>query len=77
MVFEMPGAAGSFAERVDRLAALVARSGAARVELAPQRRVADRAALARALDDVVAAGGEGLMLHLASAPYRPVAAMRC
>jgi DNA ligase-1 len=69
MVFEMPGAAGSFAERVDRLAALVTRSGAARVELAPQRRVADRAALARALDDVVAAGGEGLMLHLASAPY--------
>ena len=68
MVFEMPGA-GSFAERVDRRAALLRRLGAARVELASQRRVADRAELARALDDVVGAGGAGLTLHLASAPY--------
>jgi DNA ligase-1 len=69
MVFEMPGGEGSFGERIDRLTAVVARAGVRQVELAPQRRVADRAGLARALDAVVAAGGEGLMLHLAAAPY--------
>jgi DNA ligase-1 len=34
-----------------------------------QFRVADRAALKRRLDEVVRGGGEGLMLHLADAPY--------
>ena len=69
MVFEMPGASGSFAERVDRLAAVIARSRSPQIECAPQRRVAGRVELDRALDAVVAAGGEGLMLHLAAAPY--------
>jgi DNA ligase 1 len=70
MVFEMPGAPGSFVERLDRLATLMARCGSRQVELAPQRRVADRVELARSLAAIVDAGGEGLMLHLASAPYR-------
>ncbi len=69
MVFEMPGAAGTFAERAGRLSAAVASSGARQLECVPQRLVADREALARALADVVAGGGEGLVLHLASAPY--------
>jgi DNA ligase-1 len=34
-----------------------------------QFRVADRGALKRKLDEVVRGGGEGLMLHLADAPY--------
>ena len=34
-----------------------------------QFRVADRAVLKRKLDEVVRGGGEGLMLHLADAPY--------
>jgi len=70
MVFEMPGATGDFAERIDRLGALLRQVGADRVELAPQRRLGDGAELTRALNDVVGAGGEGLMLHLASAPYQ-------
>src|SRR6478609_11851259 len=41
MVFEMPEATGSFAERIDRLAALLRRGDTGPVELAPQRRVAD------------------------------------
>ena len=69
MVFEMPGAGGSFAERIDRLSAAVEQSRSRQLACAPQRRIADRDALARALADVVAGGGEGLMLHLASAPY--------
>lgn len=70
MVFEAPGAAGTFAERAERLATWVARSGAPQLVCAPQRRLAGRVELDRALDEVVVAGGEGLMLHLASAPYQ-------
>ncbi len=68
MVFEMPGAGGTFAERAGRLREFVARMANAPLVAAPQTRVADRAALRSRLASVVAAGGEGLMLHLASAP---------
>ena len=61
----MPGGEGGFAERVDRIAAVVARPGATRIELASQWQVVDRAELARLLDGVVGAP----MLHLASAPH--------
>jgi DNA ligase-1 len=69
MAFEMPGAAGTFAERVDLVAAAVTRSRPRQLECAPQRRLAHRVELDRALAEVVAGGGEGLMLHVASAPY--------
>ncbi|MCE9660644.1 MAG: DNA ligase [Burkholderiales bacterium] len=68
MVFEQPAGAGSFAARAARLAELAKNAGAAQLVAAPQERVADRAALQRRLESVTAAGGEGLMLHLASAP---------
>ena len=69
MVFELPGAAGSFTERVERLKTIVARAGVPWLQAVEQFRVADRAALQARLDAVVAAGGEGLMLHRADAPY--------
>ena len=69
MVFELPGAGGPFAERASRLVSLVASAASRRLVAAPQVRVADRAALQRRLEATVAAGGEGLMLHLAAAPY--------
>lgn len=59
-----------FAARLERLAVL-ARQLRAPVEVAPQWRVADRVELERALAQPVAAGGEGLMLHVADAPYAP------
>ena len=68
MVFELPGGQGTFAERAAHLAEVVKAVRSARVAGAPQERVADRAALMRRLESVVAAGGEGLMLHLAAAP---------
>jgi hypothetical protein len=68
MGFEMPGASGRFAERADRLASIGGGSASPQLEVAPQVRVADRAALQRKLNETVAGGGEGLMLHLASAP---------
>ncbi|HSI61116.1 MAG TPA: DNA ligase, partial [Ideonella sp.] len=69
MVFELPGAAGSFAERAERLRALAARSAEGPLVAVEQQRLADRAALQRRLDEVVRAGGEGLVLHRADAPY--------
>lgn len=69
MVFEQPDGAGSFTERVERLKAIVARTGMPWLQVVEQFRVADRAALQARLDAVVAAGGEGLMLHRADAPY--------
>jgi DNA ligase-1 len=69
MVFELPGAPGSFAQRHQELTRLVKDIGSASLQLVQQARVADNASLRRALDEVVRGGGEGLMLHRADAPY--------
>jgi DNA ligase-1 len=69
MVFELPGAEGSFAERVDALRRVVDTAGFAALQMVDQLRLADRPALRRRLDDVVRAGGEGVMLHRADALY--------
>ncbi len=67
MVFEAPGAAGSFSRRAERLRELVARTDAPFLRAVAQRRLADRAQLDRLFDEVVRLGGEGLMLHRADA----------
>jgi DNA ligase-1 len=69
MVFEAPGMAGSFADRVAGLKALAGSPAGATWEVVAQQAVADGPALARRLAEVVAAGGEGLALHRADAPY--------
>lgn len=69
MVFELPGAPGSFAERARRIESIVTAAGFAQLVAVPQFRVADRALLQHRLDEVVRGGGEGLMLHRADAPY--------
>ncbi|WP_052736092.1 DNA ligase [Aquincola tertiaricarbonis] len=69
MVFELPGGAGSFEQRaaeIDRLARAVAWPQLVAV---PHERIAEPAALMRRLAEVTRAGGEGLMLHRADAPY--------
>jgi DNA ligase-1 len=71
MVFELPGAAGSFAERALSIERIATQTGWSQLQAAPQSRVADRAALRRRLAETVAEGGEGLMLHIAAAPYQP------
>lgn len=69
MIFELPGAPGSFAERAAAIRALVRKAGVPWLREIEQFRVVDRPDLARRLNEVVRAGGEGLMLHLADAPY--------
>jgi DNA ligase-1 len=67
-VFELPAAGGRFAERAAALQALCAQQAWPALVAVPQTTVADRAALQRRLNAVVAAGGEGLVLHRADAP---------
>lgn len=69
LVFELPDAPGSFAERAQAIRALVTRVAWPQLQAVEQSPVTDRQALKRRLADTVARGGEGLMLHLASAPY--------
>lgn len=63
-VFELPTGEGSFEQRVEQLKALVSDV----VVPVEQQRLTSNAALRARLREVVAAGGEGLMLHRADAP---------
>lgn len=69
VVFELPGGNGDFASRVQQLEALASRQEGKFLRVATQRRLASAAALRQHLDEIVRAGGEGLMLHRADAPY--------
>ena len=71
MVFELPGAAGTFAERAQRIREFAAQAAWPQLVAVEQTPVRDREALQRRLAATVAQGGEGLVLHLASAAYRP------
>lgn len=68
-LFELPGGAGTFTERAARLSALVAEAGSEPLWAVPQQRLGSAAALQQRLDEVVAGGGEGLVLHRADAPW--------
>lgn len=69
MVFELPGGAGDFTARLARLERIVAAAGVPWLSLVPQFRVRDARELDKRLQELVAAGAEGLMLHRADAPY--------
>jgi len=68
-VFELPDAPGTFEQRAARLKQIVAHTDFAQLSCIEQLRGTDRASLQHRLDEIVARGGEGLMLHLADAPY--------
>lgn len=69
MVFELPGAAGRFEDRARRIEALVKAHPTSACQAVQQHRVDGPVALQAKLQAVVAAGGEGLMLHRADAPF--------
>ena len=68
MVFELPKAEGTFTQRIWQLQGIVKAAGWAQLEAVEQTRIANHAALQARLRAVTVAGGEGLVLHLASAP---------
>ncbi len=69
MVFELPDAPGSFAARAEKIQALVRTVDWPQLVAIAQTRIATREGVQTALMRMVASGGEGLMLHLADAPY--------
>ncbi len=69
MVFELPDAPGTFAERYEQIKQIVAQANFPQLVAVEQFRLPDNAALRRKLEEIVRAGGEGLMLHRADAPY--------
>ncbi|GAB0148144.1 MULTISPECIES: DNA ligase [unclassified Marichromatium] len=70
MVFDLPGCGLDFDGRLAALRQLFAVPQPASLQLIEQWRGRDHAHLMMRLRRVVAAGGEGLMLHRAAAPYR-------
>lgn len=69
MIFELPGAPGTFSERAEQIRFLVRQANVPWLFEIKQFFPVDRGNLKKRLDEVVRAGGEGLMLHLADAPY--------
>ena len=63
MVFDLPEHPGNFSQRLQALRELFSGNSSPTLLLIRQQRVRDAAALQQLLDSVVAAGGEGLMLH--------------
>ena len=70
MVFDWPAQPGDFSARLAVLNTRIAQAKSPTLQAVPQRRVATEADLQALLREVVAGGGEGLMLHRGDAPYR-------
>lgn len=69
MIFELPNALGSFAQRYDAMRHLVSLLNWPQLQAVEHFRISNRAGLQRKLKQVLRDGGEGLMLHRADAPY--------
>jgi DNA ligase 1 len=70
MIFELPDATGTFTERYAAIQTLVKRINSPAIKAVEQIRGTTRDALRVQLNATVKGGGEGLMLHLAEAPYQ-------
>jgi DNA ligase 1 len=68
-IFELPGASGTFTERIDQMKTVIAAANTPWLQAVEQFRLPDAKALQAKLDEVVRGGGEGLMLHRADAHY--------
>jgi DNA ligase-1 len=69
LIFELPDAAGDFSARIQQMQAYVSHANVPWLQAVEQTRVASHAELKTRLDAITHAGGEGLMLHRADAPY--------
>lgn len=69
MIFEVPGAPGTFAQRVALIRELVRQANVSWLSEIEQFPVDDRNSLQKRMKEIVKAGGEGLMLHRADALY--------
>lgn len=69
MLFELPGASGTFAQRVEQMQEIVTKANVPWFQVIEQRPAVNRENLKKWLARVVKQGGEGLMLHRADALY--------
>lgn len=69
MIFELPGGDGDFRQRAEQIRQLVQQANVPWLHAIEQLPVVDRDSLQKRLNEVVKAGGEGLMLHRADALY--------
>lgn len=70
MIFDLPAHTGPFTERLKALNHATRQLSLPWVQAVVQFKVPDRAALDSKLKEIVAAGGEGLMLHRGASVYR-------
>jgi DNA ligase-1 len=70
MVFDLPAQTGSYDARLPALRQVLAQQDPARLVPVVQSRIESDGALQSRLDQIVRAGGEGLMLHRGAALYR-------
>ena len=69
MIFELPGAPGTFTQRAALIREIVKQANVPWLREIEQFQVVDRNSLQKRMTEVVMAGGEGLVLHRADAPY--------
>ncbi len=69
-LFELPHAMGTFSQRVEAMQRLVKKLSIPHLKVIKQYHLKTNAELIKKLDEVVAQGGEGLMLHRADALYQ-------
>jgi DNA ligase 1 len=70
MIFELPGAPGTFRERAEAMREIARQANIPWLREIEQFSVVDRNSLKKRMKEVVKAGGEGLMLHRADALYQ-------
>lgn len=70
MVFDLPTHKGTFSERLKVMQTLVSMANSPYLKMIPQQQLNSKEQLFSLLDTVVSQGGEGLMLHSATAQYQ-------
>jgi DNA ligase-1 len=68
-IFELPNATGTYETRAKRIVDIVKKANLPQLKAVAQFRVKNEAELNKKLKNIVANGGEGLMLHRADAEY--------
>ena len=69
-VFDLPASGAPFSQRIQQMKALASASNAYTFSVIEQQPASSHAALLQRLDKVMAAGGEGLMLHHGDSLYQ-------
>ena len=70
MIFDLPKQPGDFSERVNMMRLLLMPTPSVYLAMIKQVKLTELRTLNQRLDEIIAAQGEGLMLHLASALYQ-------